>query len=112
MPDEKSKLVYSTDRPVSRKEKPIETPQASVPAAQQKVTVRLDRKGRGGKTVTVIDGLKISQKKMEELLRQLKSKLGTGGTIKEKSLEIQGDHLEIVMSALQTMGFSPRRSGG
>jgi translation initiation factor 1 len=104
--------VYSTDRPVSRKEKPIETLQTSVPAAQQKVTVRLDRKGRGGKTVTVIDGLQMAQKKMEELLKQLKPKLGTGGTIKNTSLEIQGDHSNMVLAVLKDMGFATKRAGG
>jgi translation initiation factor 1 len=113
MPDEKSKLVYSTDQTVSRKEKPVEKfLHAGVPAAQQKVIVRLDRKGRGGKAVTVIDGLRIPRNKIEELLRQLKAKLGTGGTIKDSSLEIQGDHRDTVMSALKGMGFAPKRSGG
>ncbi|HAM51268.1 MAG TPA: hypothetical protein DCP92_11485 [Nitrospiraceae bacterium] len=113
MPNEKSKLVYSTDKTVSWKKKPVEKFfQASVPAVQQKVTVRLDRKGRGGKTVTVIDGLQMPQKNMEELLRQLKAKLGTGGTIKDASLEIQGDHRNMVMSVLTGMGLAPRRSGG
>ncbi len=83
-----------------------------MPAAQQKVTVRLDRKGRDGKTVTVIDGFQIPQKKMDELLRQLKSKLGRGGTIKDTSLEIQGDYRDRLMSELKAMGFLLRRSGG
>jgi len=109
MPDEKSKLVYSTDHPVSRVKKPLQTFQADAPAVQQKVTVRLDRKGRGGKSVTVVDGLQIPQRKMEELLRQLKAKLGTGGTIKDKSLEIQGDHRDVLMSSLKARGFVPRR---
>jgi translation initiation factor 1 len=113
MPGGKSKLVYSTDKTVSRKEKPItKARQASVPAAQQKVTVRIDRKGRGGKTVTVIDGLRIPRREREELLRQLKAKLGTGGTIKDTSLEIQGDHRAMVMSALKGMGLAPKFSGG
>ncbi|MBF0557640.1 MAG: translation initiation factor [Nitrospirae bacterium] len=113
MPDEKSKLVYSTDKTVSRKEKPDETPlQTSAPAAQQKVTVRLDRKSRGGKTVTVIEGLQMPGNKLEELLRRLKAKLGTGGTIRDTSLEIQGDHRDAVLSTLKNIGFAPKRSGG
>ncbi|MDA8324992.1 MAG: hypothetical protein M0033_02110 [Nitrospiraceae bacterium] len=120
MPDEKSKLVYSTDKAVPRKEKPAEAslqagaPAArqKVPAARQRVTVRLERKGRGGKTVTVIDGLRMPQEKTEDLLRQLKTKLGTGGALKDAAIEIQGDHRDMVMSALAGMGFTPKRSGG
>lgn len=80
--------------------------------AQQKVTVRLDRKARGGKSVTVIDGLQITQQKREELLKQLKARLGTGGTARETSIEIQGDHCDSLMAWLEKMGFKPKRSGG
>lgn len=113
MPDEKSKLVYSTDQVIPRKEKPAEKPlQASLRPAQQKVTVRLDRKCRGGKSVTVIEGFQMPQKKREELLKQLKAKLGTGGTVKDTSLEIKGDHRDALMAALEKMGYTPKRSGG
>jgi len=112
MPNAKSKLVYSTDKPVSRKEKPVQNHQTDVPPMHfQKVTLRLDRKGRSGKTVTVVEGLQMPQKKMEELLRQLKARLGTGGTTKDQSLEIQGDHRDMLMSSLKAMGYAPRRSG-
>lgn len=113
MREEKTRLVYSTDTAIPRKkntagEAPIETIQSS----RQKVYVRLDRKGRGGKTVTIIDGLQMQRREIEELLKELKAKLGTGGTIKYPSLEIQGDHRDMVMSALKGMGFAPKRSGG
>ncbi|MDA8155067.1 MAG: translation initiation factor [Actinomycetota bacterium] len=76
------------------------------------MTVRLERKGRGGKTVTVIDGLRMPMGKMDELLKQLKSRLGTGGTVKDESLEIQGDHRDKIIVELSGMGFAPKRSGG
>jgi len=113
MPDEKSKLVYSTDRVIQLKKKPIENAlQASVRPMQQKVTVRLERKGRGGKSVTVIDGLQMRQKERGALLKQLKTKLGTGGTVKDASLEIQGDHRDALMAELGKMGYTAKRSGG
>ena len=113
MPDEKSKLVYSTDRVIQLKKKPVENAlQASVCPMQQKVTVRLERKGRGGKSVTVIDGLQMRQKEREALLKQLKTKLGTGGTVKDASLEIQGDHRDALMAELGKMGYTAKRSGG
>jgi translation initiation factor 1 len=113
MRDEKSKLVYSTGRVIQLKKKPVENAlQASVCPMQQKVTVRLERKGRGGKSVTIIDGLQMRQKEREALLKQLKTKLGTGGTVKDASLEIQGDHRDALMAELGKMGYTAKRSGG
>jgi translation initiation factor 1 len=113
MPDEKSKLVYSTDRVIQLKKKPVENAlQASVRPMQQKVTVRLERKGRSGKSVTVIDGLQMRQKERGALLKQLKTKIGTGGTVKDASLEIQGDHRDALMAELGKMGYTAKRSGG
>jgi translation initiation factor 1 len=101
MSDENSKLVYSTEQAIPRlprhlrndekaKNKPVEKVlPTSLRPSQQKATVRLDRKGRGGKSVTVIEGLRMPQKEREALLKQLKAKLGTGGTVKGTCLEIQ-----------------------
>jgi len=74
--------------------------------------VRLDRKGRGGKSVTVIEGLDVPFKESEKLLKQLKAKLGTGGSVRDGSLEIQGDHCDAVMAELKRSGRRPKRSGG
>jgi translation initiation factor 1 len=113
MADQNSKLVYSTEQAIPRKDKPVEKArQARSLPAQHKVTVRLDRKGRGGKSVTVIEGLQMAPKERETLLKQLKAKLGTGGTVKDTSLEIQGDHRDALMTALEKMGTTPKRSGG
>ena len=113
MTEEKSKLVYSTEKAVPRKEKPAEKiPNKELRPVLQRVIVRLDRKARGGKSVTVIEGLSMAQKDMEALLKKLKAGLGTGGTLKNDCLEIQGDHREALMLTLQKMGYRPKRSGG
>jgi len=113
MPDEKSKLVYSTEQAIPRKEKPIEKNlQTGLRPAQQKVTVRLDRRGRGGKSVTVIEGLQMPQKESEALLKQLKARLGTGGTVKDTSLEIQGDHRDKFFEMLSAKGYTVKHAGG
>jgi translation initiation factor 1 len=113
MPEEKAKLVYSTDKVISRKERPVEGSVKPPPnSSQQKVTVRLDRKRRGGKSVTVIEGLLIPMKDRESLLKRLKAGLGTGGTVKGSSVEIQGDHCDALIAALAKMGYRPKRSGG
>jgi translation initiation factor 1 len=112
MPEEKSTLVYSTDKAIPRKKPMEKVRQASLQSMQRKVTVRLDRKGRSGKSVTVIDGLRMPQDKQEVLLKQLKMMLGTGGTVKDTSLEIQGDHRDVLMEMLEKMGYKVNRSGG
>jgi translation initiation factor 1 len=113
MPNEKSRLVYSTDQKTPRQDKSAEKAlPADVRPAQQKVIVRLDRKSRGGKSVTVIEGLLMPQREMEALLKQFKDRLGTGGTVKDIALEIQGDHRDTLMEVLEKMGYRPKRSGG
>lgn len=113
MPEDNSKLVYSTERAVPRKEKPGDrnSPAAAGPAKSGTI-VRLDRKGRGVKSVTVIEGLQLSVKDSEKLLKQLKAKLGSGGAVKDGSIEIQGDHCDAVMAELKRMGYRAKRSGG
>lgn len=113
MADEKSRLVYSTDKIVPRNDKPyVKSSKEPSHPSQQRIYVRLERKGRGGKSVTVIEGLQTSVKDREALLRQLKARLGTGGSIKNDLLEIQGDQRNAVIAVLQEMGYKPKRSGG
>ncbi len=113
MSQNNSKTVYSTDRDIPRKDSPDKaSPIISLPPSEQKVTVRIERKGRSGKSVTIIDGLQMTAKEMEFLLKQLKRKLGTGGTLKETSLEIQGERGDAVMNALKKMSYRPKWSGG
>ncbi|HEX8947449.1 MAG TPA: hypothetical protein VF790_00730 [Dissulfurispiraceae bacterium] len=113
MSRENSRLVYSTEHAVPRKEEPagkVSKPPAS--SAHRKVLVRLEKKGRGGKSVSIIEGLQLSGNELEKLLKQLKTKLGTGGTVKNDFLEIQGDHRDALCSFLEALGYKPRRSGG
>jgi translation initiation factor 1 len=113
MSDNKSRLVYSTAKIIPRKESTADkTHHVTTHASQKSVYVRLERKGRGGKCVTLIEGLQISAKDLETLLKQLKTRLGTGGALKSEILEIQGDHREAIMAMLQDMGYRPKRSGG
>ena len=81
-----SRLVYSTERVIARKEKKQADTGAVDPSSRRRTIVRLDRKGRGGKTVTVVEGLHLSEPDSEKLLKQLKAKLGTGGAVKNGAL--------------------------
>jgi translation initiation factor 1 len=112
MKERDSRLVYSTEFAVPRKEQRVDRDSTAAAApAKRRTVVRLDRKGRGGKSVTVVEGLGLSAQDSEKLLKQLKAKLGTGGTVKDGALEIQGDHCDAVMAELSGKGYLPKRSG-
>jgi translation initiation factor 1 len=68
--------------------------------------LRLESKGRGGKSVTVVDGLPRNAAFVEELLRALKRALGTGGTAREGALELQGDRREALRPLLAARGLA------
>jgi translation initiation factor 1 len=76
------------------------------------VRVQRDRKGRGGKTVTVITGIPADQNAIAALAQQLKKLCGSGGTVKEGTIEIQGDHCDKVQAKLTEMGYKVKRAGG
>ena len=113
MKDSDSRLVYSTEHAVPRKEKRVDRkPTSPAASGKSRIVVRLDRKGRGGKSATVIEGLQLSVEDSEKLLKQIKAKLGTGGTVKNGALKIQGDRCDAVMAELSGKGYLPKRSGG
>ncbi|HLJ35628.1 MAG TPA: translation initiation factor Sui1 [Ktedonobacteraceae bacterium] len=76
------------------------------------VRVMRDRKGRGGKTVTVITGVLANGDALATLAQQLKKLCGSGGTVKDGTIEIQGDHCDKVQAKLTEMGYKVKRAGG
>ncbi len=76
------------------------------------VRVSLDSKGRGGKSVTVVRGLALDGAALLALGKQLKAACGSGGTVKDGVIEVQGDHVATVMAALQKLGHTVKRAGG
>lgn len=106
-----SRLVYTTDpdpEPATQQDAAPATPSAG----RQTATVALDRKGRGGKSVTVVRGLRHDPATLEGLLRRLKQQCGAGGTVKDGTIEIQGDQRERVAAALAALGYGVKRAGG
>ena len=76
------------------------------------VRVMRDSKHRGGKTVTVITGVPASNEVITTLAQQLKKLCGSGGTVKDGVIEIQGDHCEKVQAKLSELGYKVKRAGG
>lgn len=102
-------VVYSTDGGRIRHD------ERQKPEARKSdgiVRVMRDRKGRGGKTVTVIDGVVGSEAELTSLAQQLKKLCGSGGTVKDGNIEIQGDHCDKVQAKLTEMGYKVKRAGG
>jgi translation initiation factor 1 len=76
------------------------------------VRVSRDRKGRRGKTVTVISGLPAAREGLQEIATALKRLCGSGGTVAEGNVEIQGDHRERVAARLAELGYKVKLAGG
>lgn len=76
------------------------------------VRVSLEKKGRGGKIVTLARGLPLEPLALAAVARRLKTECGSGGTVSEGVVEIQGDHALRVMQSLQAQGYTVKRAGG
>ena len=76
------------------------------------VRIMRDRKHRGGKTVTVISGVPANDDALATLAQQLKKLCGSGGTLKDGVIEIQGDHCDKVQAKLTELGYRVKRAGG
>ncbi|MGB8690911.1 MAG: translation initiation factor [Microcoleus sp.] len=83
-----------------------------VPPNQQNLKIEASRKGRGGKTVTVISGFQGKPETLATLAKQLKAQCGTGGTVKDREIEIQGEHKQKLLEILTKLGYKAKISGG
>lgn len=88
--------------------------QAQAPAPRGDGTVRLrqERKGRGGKTVTVVDGLPLDGAGLAAAAKRLKQRCGVGGAVRDGTIELQGDHRETLRALLAAEGYRVKVSGG
>ncbi len=113
-----ARIVYSTGpgqlcpncrRPVRECVCPKGVPGAAKPAH---VRVGREVKGRAGKGVTTVSGLPMSVSEIEALAAKLKKRCGSGGTVREGVIEIQGDHRDVIVAELIKLGWPAKRSGG
>lgn len=109
-------LVYSTEHgrmcPACRN--PLQACSCKAngaPAGDGVVRVSLQKKGRGGKSVTVVKGLGLDALALAQLGKQLRTACGSGGTVKDGVIEVQGEHCEKVLAVLGEMGHRAKRAG-
>ena len=98
-------LVYSTD-PNFKLEVKIMEEQDTLPVSEQRLRIRLDTKHRAGKAVTLVEGFTGNRSEREDLGKKLKTFCGTGGTVKENEIIIQGDNRDKVLQWLRKNGYS------
>jgi translation initiation factor 1 len=84
----------------------------AAPAGDGVVRVSRQAKGRGGKTVTLVKGLALDPIALALLGKQLRTACGSGGTVKDGMIEVQGDHCDLVLAALEKLGHKAKRAGG
>jgi translation initiation factor 1 len=121
MADDRKVVYTSSDdysgapqKPAAPAGKEPANPAAPRPVLQKDTPVRVsrERKGRGGKTVSIIAGVKSPESGRQALLKLIKNKLGTGGTIEADTIVIQGDHRERIVEILGELGYKAKVAGG
>jgi translation initiation factor 1 len=82
------------------------------PVGDGVVRVSRETKGRAGKGVTLVRGLPLDDVAIAALGKQLKASCGSGGTVKDGTIEVQGDHCDRIITVLRTQGYAVKRTGG
>lgn len=118
MPRDDHPTVYSTDPNFSRPcprchHYPCRCSLVkSLPPQQQLAAIHFEKHGRGGKTVSVVRGLQLTPDDLKALAKELKTACGTGGTVKDGTIEIQGDQRERIAARLKALGYKTKFVGG
>ncbi len=108
---EKINIVYSTN-PNFNYQFDEEQEMETLPVNQQKLYVSIDRKQRGGKEVTLIEGFVGTEEDIKELGKKIKTKCGVGGSVKDSEILIQGNFKDKVFDLLTNDGYQVKKKGG
>jgi translation initiation factor 1 len=117
MPRDDRPTVYSTESGDHRKKKKQAAQRTarglvSMPPGKQTAYLHRDSKGRGGKVVSLVKNLQLSEKDMEALAKQLKKACGAGGAVKDGVIEIQGENRAKIAEVLEKLGYKTVIAGG
>ena len=112
MTTNKDRTVWSSDRGDLRKTSSGAQNVKSLAPHEQTVYLHRESKGRGGKSVTVLKNLVLSENDLKEVATKLKQVCGSGGTVKDGMIEIQGEHREKIAEVLKKMGYRVKVAGG
>ena len=107
-----SRTVWSSEDGDLRKQEQAKSLGKSLPPNQQTAYLHRDSKSRGGKGVTLIKNLILSEEDMTALAKRIKRDLGTGGTVKDGVIEIQGENRERIAEVLVKLGYKVKMAGG
>jgi translation initiation factor 1 len=105
-PTQRYRTVYAEFGQAAEPAEPMARPEP--PPALQNLRVQISRKGRKGKTVTIISGWQAEPESLQARCKQLKALCGAGGTVKEDTIEIQGEHAQKVLPWLIEQGFKAK----
>jgi predicted translation initiation factor SUI1 len=118
MSKNENRTVWSSEHGDLRKQKDL-TPSPSpvrrgesLPPQQQTAYLHRESSGRGGKAVSLVKNLVLSTDEMKALTKKLKEACGTGGTIKDGVIEIQGEQRQRIAEVLRTLGYKVKIAGG
>lgn len=107
-----ARTVWSSDNGDQRKKEQKAAGVKSLPPQQQTAYLHRDSKGRGGKSVTVIRKLVLSEEDIKSLAKKIKQDCGVGGTVKDGVIEIQTEQREKIAGVLQKLGYKVKIAGG
>lgn len=106
------RTVWSSEHEDLRKADKQRSLVRSLPPHQQTVYLHRETKGRGGRPVSLVKNLVLSEADLKALSKQLKQACGSGGTVKDGLIEIQGEHRDMISQVLQAMGYKVKIAGG
>lgn len=107
-----NKTVWSSEDGDVRKKEEHSANTKSLPPQQQTIYLHRESSGRGGTPVSLVKNLVLSADDLKALAKKLKQQCGTGGTIKDGVIEIQGEHREKIAGILQKLGYKVKIAGG
>ena len=107
-----SRTVWSSHQGDQRKKEHRTPATKSLPPQQQTAYLHRESGGRGGKVVSIVKNLTLSEDDMKSLAKKLKQECGTGGTFKDGLIEIQGEHRQKMADVLQKLGYKVKIAGG